>query len=195
MKKVIIIRLENVLVKKFNVEKSFQMLVERMKKNEKDVEDFIRMYNDMGLDWEKGVKKELKERYEKDFERKEIYIEGKRVLNDLLGLKKKNECSRDMRIVVVSDMGGRKVKGLLMKNELDEENLEVRRCKEGEIGDCLKEMGIVNANYEKVLVLSNSNKDIEDCLRLGVKYTMCGWGKVEGMESKDIYGVIGLRKV
>ena len=196
MKKVIVIRLENVLVKKFDVEKSFQMLVERMKEKEKDVDDLIRKYkDDMGLDWEKGVKKELKERYETDFERKEIYVEGKRVLNDLLGLKKKNECLNDMRIVVVSEMGGRRVKGLLMNNELDEESLEVRRVKEGEIGDCLKEMGIGNANYEKVLVLSNSNKDIEDCLRLGVKYTMCGWGKVEGMESKDIYGVIGLRKV
>ena len=63
MKKVIVIRLENVLVKKFDVEKSFQMLVERMKKKEKDVDDLIRKYkDDMGLDWEKGVKKELKER-------------------------------------------------------------------------------------------------------------------------------------
>ena len=33
MKIVIVIRLENVLVKKFNVEKSFEMMVKRMEKN------------------------------------------------------------------------------------------------------------------------------------------------------------------
>ena len=121
-------------------------------------------------------------------------MEGKRVLDNLLGLKKKNENLGDMRIVVVSGMGGKKVKGLLKNNELDEKGIEVKRYKEGEIGDCLKDMGVVKESYGKVVVLSNSDKDIVECKELGIKFKMCGWGKVEGMESKDIFGVIGLRK-
>ena len=73
MKKVIVVRLENVLVKKFNVETSFRMLVKRMEKQEKDVEGLKRAYEEeMGKSWEKMKKKELLEKYEDEFERKEI---------------------------------------------------------------------------------------------------------------------------
>lgn len=195
MKKVIVIRLENVLVKKFNVKKSFEMLVNRMVKKEKDVEGLMRGYKeDLGLDWKEMKMKEMKEKYENEFAKKEIYVEGKKVLNNLLGLKKMNKSLEDMRIVVVSEMGGKKVKKLLKNNELDEKEIEVKRYKEGEIGDCLEEMGVMKDNYGKVVVLSNSDKDILECEGLGIKFKMCGWGKVDGMESKDIFEVIGLRK-
>ena len=115
MKKVIVVRLENVLVKKFNVETSFRMLVKRMEKQEKDVEGLKRAYEEeMGKSWEKMKKKELLEKYENEFERKEIYREGKRVLGDLLALRRENESLQDMRVVVVSGYGGKEVKGLLM---------------------------------------------------------------------------------
>jgi hypothetical protein len=195
MKKIIVVRLENVLVKKFNAEKSFEMMVKRMVKKEKNVEDLMKGYEEkMGKEWKEKKMKEMEDEYEKGFEKKEIYVEGKRVLVDLLGLKKMNESLGDMRIVVVSEMGGKKVKKLLNNNELDEKEIVVKRYKEGEIGDCLEEMRVMKDNYGKVVVLSNSDKDILECKELGIKFKMCGWGKVDGMESKDIFEVIGLRK-
>ena len=195
MKKIIVVRLENVLVKKFNAEKSFEMMVKRMVKKEKNVEDLMKGYEEkMGREWKEKRMKEMEDEYEKGFEKKEIYVEGKRVLVDLLGLKKMNESLGDMKIVVVSEMGGKKVKKLLNNNELDEKEIVVKRYKEGEIGDCLEEMRVMKDNYGKVVVLSNSDKDILECKELGIKFKMCGWGKVDGMESKDIFEVIGLRK-
>lgn len=195
MKKIIVVRLENVLVKKFDVEKSFEMMVGRMEKKEKDVKGVMKGYeDDLGLDWRELRKKELMDRYEGEFERREIYIEGKRVLNNLLGLKKKNGSLGDMRIVVVSEIGKRKVKNMLWKNGFDEEEIEVMVGSVGMLKDCFDEMGVGEDMYGKVVVLSNSAKDILECERLGVKWNMCGWGKVEGIESSDIYGVIGLRK-
>ena len=85
MKKIIVVRLENVLVKKFDLEKSFEMMVGRMEKKEKDVKGVIKGYeDDLGLDWKELRKRELMDRYEGEFERKEIYTEGKRVLKNLL---------------------------------------------------------------------------------------------------------------
>lgn len=195
MKKIIVVRLENVLVKKFNAEKSFEMMVKRMEKKEKNVEDLMKGYEEkMGREWKEKRMKEMEDGYEKGFERKEIYMEGKRVLVDLLGLKKRNESLGDMRVVVVSEMGGKKVRGLLKNNGLDEKEIEVKRYKDGEVGDCLKEMGVEKDSYGKVVVLSNSNNDILECERLGVRCEMCGWGKVDGIDSGDIFGVIGLRK-
>ena len=195
MKKIIVVRLENVLVKKFDVEKSFEMMVGRMRKKEKDVEGVMKGYeDDLGLDWKEMRKKELMDRYENEFERKEINEEGKRVLKNLLGLKKKNGCLEDMRIVVVSEIGERKVKNMLYRNKFEEEEIEVMVGKEGELEDCFDEMEVGKDEYGKVVVLSNSEKDIIECVRLGVMWRMCGWGKVEGIESSDIYGVIGLRK-
>ena len=185
MKKIIVVRLENVLVKKFNAEKSFEMMVKRMEKKEKNVEDLMKGYEEkMGREWKEKRMKEMEDEYEKGFERKEIYMEGKRVLVDLLGLKKRNESLGDMRVVVVSEMGGKKVRGLLKNNGLDEKEIEVKRYKNGEEKN----------SYGKVVVLSNSNNDILECERLGVRCEMCGWGKVDGIDSGDIYGVIGLRK-
>lgn len=187
MKKNIVVRLENVLVKKFDVEKSYEMLVKRMEKQGKDVEKEILEYKeDVDVDWEEMKKRELREKYEEGFERKEMYEEGKRMLEDLLGLKQMNESLGDMRIVVVSEMGVRKVKGLLKNNGLDEKGIEVRKIKGGEIGECLKEMGVMKESYGKTVVLSGSAEDMEECEMLGVKCEMCGSG--------DIYGVIGLRK-
>lgn len=195
MKKIIVVRLENVLVKKFNAEKSFKMMVKRMEKKEKNVEDLMKGYEEkMGMEWKVRKMKEMEDEYEREFERKEIYVEGKRVLEDLLGLKKKNEVLGDMRVVVVSEMGGKRVRGLLKNNGLDEKEIEVKRYKDGEMGVCLEEMGVVKDSYGKVVVLSNSNKDILECDGLGVRCEMCGWGKMEGINSGDIYGVIGLRK-
>lgn len=194
MKRIIIVRLENVLVKKFNAEKSFEMMVKRMKKK-KNVEVLMKGYEEkMGMEWKVRKMKEMEDEYEKEFERKEIYVEGKRVLEDLLGLKKMNEVLGDMRVVVVSEMGGKKVRGLLKNNGLDEKEIEVKRYKDGEVGDCLKEMGVEKDSYGNVVVLSNSNNDILECERLGVRCEMCGRGKVEGINSGYIYGVIGLRK-
>ena len=52
MKKNIVVRLENVLVKKFDVEKSYEMLVKRMEKQGKDVEKEILEYKeDVDVDW------------------------------------------------------------------------------------------------------------------------------------------------
>ena len=187
MKKNIVVRLENVLVKKFDVEKSYEMLVKRMEKQGKDVEKEIQEYKeDVDVDWKEMKMRELKEKYEEGFERKEMYAEGKRVLEDLLGLKKMNESLGDMRIVVVSEMGVRKVKGLLKNNGLDEKGIEVRKIRGGEIGECLKEKGVMKESYEKTVVLSSGEEDMEECEKLGVKCEMCGSG--------DIYGVIGLRK-
>lgn len=195
MKKVIVVRLENVLVKKFNVENSFRMLVKRMEKQKKDVEGLMRTYEEeMGKSWEKMKKKELLEKYENEFERKEIYREGKRVLGDLLALKRENESLHDMRVVVVSGYGGREVRRLLMNNELDGKDVEVKKFREGELGDCLSELGVKCEEFGRVVVLSNSDKDILECEKLGVKCEMCGWGKKEGIGMEDIYGVIGLRK-
>ena len=195
MKKVIVVRLENVLVKKFNVESSFRMLVKRMEKQKKDVEGLKRAYEEeMGKSWEKMKKKELLEKYENEFERKEIYREGKRVLGDLLALRRENESLQDMRVVVVSGYGGREVRRLLMNNELEGKEVEVKKFKEGELGDCLRELGVKREEFGKVIVLSNSDKDILECEKVGVKCEMCGWGKIEGIGMEDIYGVIGLRK-
>ena len=187
MKKNIVVRLENVLVKKFDVEKSYEMLVKRMEKQGKDVEKEILEYKeDVDVDWEEMKMRELREKYEEGFERKEMYAEGKRMLEDLLGLKQMNESLGDMRIVVVSEMGVRKVKGLLKNNGLDEKEIEVRKIRGGEIGECLKEMGVMKESYGKTVVLSNGAEDMEECEKLGVKCEMFGSG--------DIYGVIGLRK-
>lgn len=47
-------------------------------------------------------------------------------------------------------------------------------------------MGVMKESYEKTVVLSSGEEDMEEYEKLGVKCEMCGSG--------DIYGVIGLRK-
>lgn len=195
MKKVIVFRLENVLVKKFDVEKSFELMVKRMEKKRMNVDGLMRSFKeDLGLDWKERKEKEMVEKYESDFVKKEINPEGKKILRDLLGLKRMNKCLEDISVVVLSETGGRKVKKLLKNNGFDEEDIEVRWVKEGEIEDFLSEMGVNKERYGKVVVLSNSDKEMVECERLGIKCEKCGWNKDGGIVCSDIYSVIGLRK-
>ena len=106
MKKIIVVRLENVLVKKFDLEKSFEMMVGRMEKKEKDVKGVIKGYeDDLGLDWKELRKRELMDRYEGEFERKEIYVEGKiqgvkvRVHNSSLFIERQDNASCSTSII------------------------------------------------------------------------------------------------
>ena len=194
MKKVIVIRLENVLVRKFDVEKSFEMMIKRMEKKKISVDGLMRSYQeDLQVDWKEKRKKEMMNRYENEFEKRVIYQEGKNVLRDLLGLKKNNSLN-DLRVIVVSDMGGRKVCKLLNNNGLNEDKIEVIRFGEGEIENCLNEIGVEKECFGKVVVLSNSVKDIEECEALGIKYEKCKWCNVEGIVSEEIFRVIGLRR-
>ena len=64
MKKIIVFRLENVLVKKFDVEKSFELMVKRMEKKRMNVDGLMRSFKeDLGLDWKERKEKEMVEKY------------------------------------------------------------------------------------------------------------------------------------
>ena len=171
--------------KKGKVEVKDEEMVSMMERIEKNYMEGL------NKSWVKMKKREITEKYvSEDFEKKKMLDEGKRVLDELMKVKKS---VGDFKVVIMSEMGKNKVRCFLVNNGYGEE-IEVGVCKEGKFEDLLVERGMKKEDYGKVLVLSRSEKDMEECKGLGISFDCCDFNK-DVLEEKDIYVKIGLRRL
>jgi hypothetical protein len=185
MKKVIVFRVENVLVKDFNKEDSYRriMVIEtnRLRRNagSEEVEKDLEKIESEKRKW---VERREKEFYDKEFERSKFKNgvgEIMKVLYDMKG-------RMGLEMVFVSKYRKGKIESVLWGNGLRE--VDVENCSGDWVGRVLERSG---KEVEDVVMFSNDLNDMERREEWGIKVERLNAEK-EGIEG--VMGKLGLRR-
>lgn len=204
MKKVIVFRVEDVLVKDFNKEDSLKravsietnklkksvgldVLEREIKKKGKDEEDCEELKVESMEKWKEKEKKEWVERrerefYDREFERRKFKGGIGEIMKVLKGMKER----LGVVVVFVTDHRKSKVGGILWNNGL--RDVEVENCNGNWIERVLDDCG---KSKEDVILFSNKRGDLESGEEWGIKVENF---RVEMEGMNGFMGKIGLKR-